>query len=133
MLDIASLQQNRNLITTSDFLSLLSLDLALEPARGKFEPVFDHLPPSATYYRIPNAEYDKDVARVDRIPESEKLVSEDVRSTGFGKRVRDAMGGSLVEDWEEMKSRLGWKGEDQELEDELTAVGVYPLWTWRGV
>ena len=133
MLDIASLQLSRNLITTSDFLSLHGLDPALEPARGKFETIIDHLPPSVSYSNIPNHEYDTEVARVDRMPESARLVSEDVKSTGFGKRVREAIGGSLVEDWDELKKRLGWKGDDIELEDELVTVGVYPLWTWRGV
>jgi hypothetical protein len=133
MFDISSLQVDRNIITTSDFLSLLGLDLLLETARGNFSPLVGFLPSTVTYHKIPNANYDSDATRVDKMPSSARSVSSEAKTTGFGRKVRDAIGDSLVEDWEEIRKRLGWTGEDPEFEEKLAAVGAYPLWTWRGV
>lgn len=133
MIDITSFQRTRNVITTADFLLLHNLPSSLEPARGKFDPLVGHLPPTATYFQIPNSEYDGSVTRVDRMPTGHDVMTQNAKTTGFGAKVRDAMGGSLTEDWEEMKKRLSWTGEDRELEEKLAEVGAYPLWTWRGV
>jgi len=136
MIDLSSIRLTRPLLTTSEFLALHSLDPSLEPPRGSFPPLDTHLPPRATYFKIPNEDYDQTVTRVDRMPASfASLNLEETRSRGLGKEVLRLMDGGekMVEDWEELKSKLGWKGGDMELEKKLVEVGVYPLWTWRGV
>lgn len=136
MIDISAIRLTRPLLTTSDFLTLFSLSPSLEPPRGSFPPLDTLLPSHATYFKIPNEEYDKAVTRVDRMPSSfASLNLEETRSRGLGKEVRRFMDGGekLVENWEELKGKLGWRGGDMDLEKKLIEVGVFPLWTWRGV
>lgn len=136
MLDTSFIQLTRPLVTMTEFLALIGLPPSHEPARGFFTPLHLFLPKGITYSDIANEAYDKDVTRVDRMPASfASLDLVEVRSKGLGKQAWELMdkGEKLVENWDDLKRNLRWQGGDMELEEKLEEVGVYPLWTWRGV
>lgn len=136
MLDVSLLRRVHPIMTIADYLLLHDLPADLENKRGDWDRTGYHPGGSSTLYVIGNANYDNDIVRVDRMPESFPNIEWSALDTGLGKMIRDGLDWTdRIRNWDEVVRAARDTGLDIPealLEGELARVGVYPLRTWQG-
>lgn len=133
MLDLPLLQKSHPVITTADFLLLQDSPSPVnETRKGNWSPLYH---PSLSMHEIPNAEFDTNRARVDRLPQNFRTATVEEMTEGLGKDVRELFSEEVVAvDLQEIVNQnevLQDKGED-EVEALLNGVGAWVLGTYIG-